>query len=69
MFGLAERAAGIHGDVSVEALTDGSDGGECGADLQRQTRKDQLPSASRFDSARDARVIEGVDRGTIDDWG
>ena len=27
MFGLAERAAGIHGDVSFEALTDGSDAG------------------------------------------
>ena len=33
MFGLAERAAGIQGDVSIDSLTDGSDGGECGADL------------------------------------
>jgi len=42
MFGLAERAAGVHSDICVEALANGGDGRECSADFERETRKNQL---------------------------
>lgn len=63
-FGLVERAAGIYDDVSVETLANGSHGGECGADFERESRKNQLPAAGRFDGARHPRIIESVDGGT-----
>src|SRR5579862_2981772 len=67
MFGLTERAAGVHSDVRVETPANSSDGGECSANFERKTRKNQLPSAGRFDSVCDPRIIESVDRGTVDD--
>ena len=66
MFSLAERAACIHGDVSVEALAHRGDGRECSTDFERETRKNQLLASGGFYSMRDRRIVEGVDRGTID---
>jgi hypothetical protein len=68
MFGLTERAAGVHGDVGIEALADGCYGRKCSANFQRQTGKYQLFSASRFDGACDWWIVESVDRGTVDDF-
>jgi len=38
------------------------------AHLERETRKNQLLAPSRFNGARDRRIVEGVHRGTIGNW-
>ena len=60
MFGFTEGATGIHCDIRVETLANSGHGWECSADFKRKTCKNQFSAASRFDSARDARIIEGM---------
>src|SRR5260370_10230789 len=66
-FRLPERSRSIDRYVSVESFPDGSDSRKSRADFERDTGKDQLLATSSLDRAGYARVVEGVDRRTVND--
>src|SRR6202040_832962 len=66
-FRLAERSRSIDRYVSVQSFPDGCDGRKSRADFERDTGKDQLLATSSLDRAGYARVVEGVDRRTVND--
>src|SRR5881275_1915933 len=64
---LSVNLGDLADEPGVEALTHGSDGRKSRADFERDTGKDQLLATSSLDRAGYARVVEGVDRRTVND--
>src|SRR5260370_22444316 len=66
-FRLTERSRSIDRYVSVQSFPDGCDSRKSRADFERATATDQLLATSSLDRADYARVVEGVDRRTVND--
>src|SRR5919204_4839361 len=67
-FRLAKGSRSIDRYVSVQSFPDGCDGRKSRTHFERDTGKDQLLAAGGRDGASHARVVECVDRRTVDAW-
>jgi hypothetical protein len=59
-FRLTKGPARVYGDIGILSLAHGRHRWECGADLERKPREDQLFTSQSFDRVRNPLIVKCV---------